>query len=304
MNTEYDNIIVHVAENLKRPLMFIPDEIKYKCEEIRLRSGFPVCLTVDGKVLFVCRDSTVCAAVPQNALVAPPNDIQQTLSLLCRQSVYLHESEIKQGFVSLPYGGRAGVCGVFNGDGMLVSVSSINIRIARQIFGCAKVLLPYADNGLLIAGPPGCGKTTLLRDLVRLLSNGENGRYCRVTVIDSRGEISGVGALDLGVNTDVLHMADKAMGTDIALRSMFPDFIAFDEIGTTAELDSVKGCFNAGVKIITTAHCSRKTELFCRDVVREIIESGAVSVVALLSEVLGAPPQIIPVGELDNYVNG
>jgi stage III sporulation protein AA len=138
---------------------------------------------------------------------------------------------------------------------------------------------------------------------VRLLSNGENGRYYRVSVIDSRGEIGGSGTLDLGVNTDVLNMLDKAKGTEIALRSMFPDFIAFDEIGTTAELNSVRGCFNAGVKIITTAHCSTKTELFARDVVRQIIESGAVSTVAILSKTLGAPPQIIMVGELKNYVS-
>lgn len=303
MKTEYDNTIELLTDSLKRPLAFVLDEIKHNCEEIRLRVDSPICLTVKGGVLFVCRDSTVCDALPKNALIASKNDIQQTLSLLCRQSVYLHENEIKQGFISLPHGGRAGVCGVFNGDGMLIGVSSVNIRIARQIFGCAKSLLPYADGGLLIAGPPGSGKTTILRDLVRLLSNGENGRYYRVSVIDGRGEIGGLGTLDLGVNTDVLNMLDKAKGTEIALRSMFPDFIAFDEIGTMAELNSVKGCFNAGVKIITTAHCSTKTELFARDVVRQIIESGAVSTVAILSKTLGAPPQIINIGEFKKHAN-
>ena len=302
MKTEYDNTIELLTDSLKRPLAFVLDEIKHNCEEIRLRVDSPICLTVKGGVLFVCRDSTVCDALPKNALIASKSDIQQTLSLLCRHSIYLHENEIKQGFISLPHGGRAGVCGVFNGDGMLIGVSSVNIRIARQIFGCAKSLLPHADGGLLIAGPPGCGKTTILRDLVRLLSNGENGRYYRVSVIDGRGEIGGFGTLDLGVNTDVLNMLDKATGTEIALRSMFPDFIAFDEIGTTAELNSVKGCFNAGVKIITTVHCSTKTELFARDVVRQIIESGAVSTVAILSKTLGASPNIITVGELENYV--
>lgn len=295
---EFDNAISKVADNLKRPLSFIPQEVKQKCEEIRLREGLPVCLTVGGSVLFVCQNSTVCDVFPQNALTATSDDIQQTLSLLCNRSVYLHESEIKQGFISLPHGCRAGVCGVFNADGMLVRVTSINIRIARQIFNCARTLLPYASGGLLIAGPPSSGKTTMLRDLIRLLSNGASGRCLRVTVIDSRGEISGRGTLDLGVNTDVLYTLDKAVGTDIALRTMYPQFIAFDEIGTAAELKSVKNCFNAGVGIITTAHCRDIHDIMRRDVTREILESGAVSNVALLSEKRGTTPEILACEEL------
>ena len=298
MPAEFDNAILQIADNLKRTLTFIPQKVKQKCEEIRLRAGLPVCLTVGGKVLFVCRNSTVCDVLPQNALTATNDDIQQTLSLLCNRSVYLHENEIRQGFISLPNGCRAGVCGVFNADGMLVSVRSINIRIARQIFDCARNLLPYTSGGLLIAGPPASGKTTMLRDLIRLLSSGYGDCYYRVAVIDSRGEISGGGALDLGVNTDILYTPSKAIGTDIALRTMYPDFIAFDEIGTAAELNSVRNCFNAGVGIITTAHCRDVADIMRRDVTRAIVESGAVANVALLSQNIGAMPQVLNIKEL------
>ena len=295
---EFDDVVLQIAENLKRTLIFIPDEIKQRCEEIRLRAGLPVCLTVSGKTFFVCNDSTVCNTQKSNVLIASKEDVTKTLSLLCKHSIYLYENEIKQGFISLQNGGRAGVCGVFNAEGMLVSVQSINIRIARQIFDCARQLLPYARGGLLIAGPPGCGKTTILRDLVRLLSSGADGNYYRVAVIDNRGEISGGGGLDLGVNTDVLRTESKSTGTEIALRTMFPQFIAFDEIGTTAELKSVSGCFNAGVSIITTAHVSDKYDLLNRDIIKKLIDCNVVLNIAVLSQKIGESIEIIPVKEL------
>lgn len=283
---------------MKRTLQFIPENIKQKCEEIRLRTGLPLCLTVDGETLFVCENSIVCNALPKNPLIVTKDEIQKTLAMLCNNSIFLHENEIKQGFVSLANGNRAGVCGVFNSEGMLMSVTSINIRIARQIFGCADSLLPYIKGGLLIAGPPGSGKTTILRDLIRSISSGQDGTYHRVAVIDSRGEISGGGVLNLGVCTDILYTMQKSIGIDIALRTMFPQFIAFDEIGTTDELESIKNCFNAGVGIITTAHSDELSNIMRRSITREFIASGAIDKVALLSSVLGRPPQIIACEEL------
>lgn len=281
---EFDNVIIQTDDKLKRTLQFIPDDVKQKCEEIRIRKSLPVCLTIEGKVAYVCEDSTVSYTLPQNPLVATNEMVNETLARLCNNSIYLHEDEIKQGFISLKNGCRAGVCGVFNVDEMLVSVLSINIRIARQIIGCAKNLIPYTNDGLLIAGPPGCGKTTMLRDIIRLLSNGENGIYNRVVVIDSRREISGSGMMDLGVNTDVIYTDDKSRGTQIALRTMYPQFIAFDEIGTTNELDSVIDCFNAGVKVITTAHCNNENDILKRSVIKKIVEIGAIKNMALLSQ--------------------
>lgn len=306
MKSEFNNAVLQVCEEIRRVLLFLPEDIKQGVDEIRLRSGLPVCLTVSGKVLFVCKNSRVSHTENADCLIATHGDLMQTLLLLCNNSVYMHESEIRQGFVSLPCGNRAGVCGVFNESGMLVSVSSVNIRIARQIFGCAKPLIPYSDGGLLIAGPPCSGKTTILRDLIRLLSDGENGRFQRVAVIDSRGEISGGFKTetfnDLGANTDVIFMQNKALGTQIALRTMFPDIIAFDEIGTEQELEQVTDCFNAGVKIITTAHCNSIGDIMSRSVTRKIIESEAIKNVALLSKKIGALPTVFASREISANV--
>lgn len=302
LHSEYDRALYGVGDRLRRVLQFVPENVKQKTEEIRLRSGLPLCLTVEGGVTFVEKNSSVTNKSNINCITVSKDDLDDSLALLCGNSVYLHESEIKNGYISLPFGNRAGVCGVFNTGGMLTSVTSINIRIARQIFGVATDAAREFNGGMLIVGPPGSGKTTMLRDLIRLLSGGVGlNRYYRVVLIDSRGEISGgfnrEYTNDLGENTDVLYTQNKATGTQIALRTMFPEIIAFDEIGTADELNGVIDCFNSGVSILTTAHGNSKEDIMSRSVTSAIIKSGAVSKVVILNKVIGTPPEILSVGE-------
>lgn len=292
-----------VAPRIRTVLKKLPVTVKSNAEEIRLRAGLPVALTVCGETVFIRTSGETSFIITRDLLKADKSDLQESFKLLCKSSVYAHEKELKNGFIMMDNGHRAGVCGTLSEGGVMHDITSLNIRIAREIFGAANDIAKGFDGGgLLIAGPPGSGKTTVLRDLVRQLSGGLCGRNYRVAVIDSRGEISGgIGGKagnDLGPDSDVLLTADKAAGIEMAVRTMFPDIVAFDEIGTKEELKRVSESFCAGVTVITTAHIGTAEDLMRRSVTAELIKSGAVSKVALLPALHTGTIRLITVKEL------
>ncbi len=246
----------------------LPDSIKETIEEIRLRANKKI---------------TVIYSKGQKVLEPTllTSDITDTVNRLCNHSIYAHTDELNSGYITLKNGHRAGVTGNFSG-GNLHEFSSINIRIARQVFGSADFIIKnFSSGGILIAGPPASGKTTVLRDLVRQLSS-----HSKVSVVDTRGEISAFSGgnthNDLGDNTDVLFGVSKSIGIEIALRTLSPEFIAFDEIGNEKELEAVSSCMYGGADIITTAHIASAEQLSKRHITRELILSGAIETVIVL----------------------
>lgn len=299
----FESVLYGVAPRIREVLRKLPVIVKGNAEEIRLRAGLPVALTVGGETVFIRTSGQTSFIITRDLLKAEKDDLELSFRLLCKSSVYAHEKELKNGFIIMENGHRAGVCGTLSSGGVMHDITSINIRIAREIIGAANdVAREYDGGGLLIGGPPGSGKTTVLRDLVRQLSSGLFGRHYRVAVIDSRGEISGGAGgktgNDLGPDSDVLLTADKAAGIEIAVRTMFPDIVAFDEIGTKEELERVSESFCAGVSVITTAHIGCAEDIMRRKVTAALIESGAVSQVALLPAVHGGNIRVITVKEL------
>lgn len=293
----FDSALYGVGERIRNLLEKLPDEIKEQTMEIRLRTGKSLALTIRGKPYFAGENSSV-SVFPNNGIKVDKKDIEESFRCICKNSVYSRIEEIKNGYISMDFGHRAGIAGTFSADSGFTHISSINIRIARQIFGAASFFASrHSGGGVLIAGPPGSGKTTVLRDFVRQLSSGKTGVFYRVAVIDQRGEIAagfnGESYNDLGENTDVLSGIEKGRGVEIALRTLYPDYIAFDEIGSDRELESVFGCISCGVNIITTAHIGSKDELYKRGITSKLIKSGAINTIILLPADIEKEKEII-----------
>lgn len=271
-----------ISEILKR----LPQYIAEKTEEIRLRAGRPLALGLNGKTVFVTNKAQTTDNFAEGFYINAEM-LALTVKNICGSSVYSHTDEIQNGFITMPYGNRAGIAGSFK-QGKFCDISSVNIRISHECTGVSQNFVKgYSGGSVLICGPPSSGKTTFLRDVVRGISNGECGKYYKISLIDTRNEIAamycGVPQNNVGVNTDVISGREKSYAIDAAVRSMSPEIIAFDEIGTTDEVNAVLNGINCGAYIITTAHIESPYKLLMRNVTRLLIEKCGIEKIIYLS---------------------
>lgn len=244
-------------------------ELDYeKLQEIRLRVNGPLIIIYDNKEFFISKDSRLCG-LQKDAYMVSLNEIRETMEYISNYSLYAYEDEIRQGFITIQGGHRVGIAGktILENDRIknIKHISFINIRLSHQIKGCANKILPYIVNDTediyhtLIISPPRCGKTTLLRDVIRQLSNGQsNLPGVTVGVIDERSEIGacymGVPQNELGIRTDILDCCPKASGMMMLIRSMSPRIIAVDEVGSREDIEAIEYVINCGCKLIATVH--------------------------------------------------
>ncbi len=260
-------------------------------EEIRLRADAPLTVGILGESCFVTETGGL-SNHERDAYHVTADEVQNTFLAICENSVYAHLEEICQGFLTLKGGHRVGICGkavVENGKiKTFREISSLNFRIAHQIFGAADTLVNTLVEGTevrsaLLISPPQVGKTTLLRDAIRQISN----RGFKVGVADERGELGAIyhGVLqnDLGAQTDLIDGAPKAEAICRLLRTMSPMVIAVDEIATETDRDAVLLAHGTGVSILATTHGRHLEEVSRRDILKPLFQQKVFSRAVLLS---------------------
>lgn len=256
-----------------------------KLQEIRMRVNGPMILKYAGREYFVEENGGI-SPVAVRPYIVVQNEMRETMEYIGNYSLYAFEDEIRQGFITVQGGHRIGIAGkVIVEDAHIKSIkyiSSINIRISHEMKGCAGKVLNYVSGGdriyhTLIISPPGCGKTTLLRDLVRQISNGGvKRRGMTVGVVDERSEIAacymGIPQNDVGSRTDVLDCCPKDRGMMMLIRSMAPEVLAIDEIGGMEEVNALRYAINCGCKMIATVHGSSMDDIRQRYAVNALVE--------------------------------
>lgn len=248
-----------------------------RAEEIRLRIGKPVqVITQRGEHILNQYGNLL------------KSEADEMLQAICAYSVYAKSNELCSGFVTLDGGARVGISGKpLYADGCikrLTAISSFNIRIAREVVGCAEKFMNHFFDGTtplsaIIASPPGAGKTTLLRDCARCFSNGIRvPRPLKVAIADERNELSGcmdgIPTLDVGLRTDVMEGVPKAISIPLLIRSMSPDVIITDELGGDADMTAVAEATKHGVAVVTSVHSSHSSELRKRTWFCSALEDG------------------------------
>ncbi len=283
-----EQIMPMLAPGIQRIIQRCSPPTINKTHEIRLRENRPLMLCWDqGDCMLDCQGKVVYWK--EKAYTVQREDIQKTLQLTSNYSLYAFEEELKNGYLTIPGGHRIGLVGkavLSRGKIKLQKhITGINIRITREVTGAGEKVLPYVLGknsrvySTLIISPPQCGKTTLLRDLVRLLSCGKKEFSfpgVKVGLVDERSEIAGcfqgLPQNDVGIRTDVIDACPKAQGMMLLIRSMSPQVLATDEIGSLEDALAVEEALKAGVSVLATAHGSNLEEFKKRPGLKKMLE--------------------------------
>lgn len=269
-----------LPERLWKAAYSLDEPQRQQCEEIRVRLGRPLCATVNGETVLL----------GDGAVLPTGEELDQLLARATECSVHTYLEQLWQGFLTTRHGHRLGICSeAVEGDKKLLrGLSSINIRVARQVQGLGADLSlcgPEGFRNTLILAPPGCGKTTLLRELCRRLS-----RDFRVAVADERYEIAactaGIPRFSVG-SCDVLSGGNKRETVPMLLRAMSPQILAVDEITRQEDCEVLLDCAGCGCGLLATAHGRDPEDLLRRPAYRKLVENRVFRQVILIRQTGG-----------------
>lgn len=266
-----------VVQVLAKPIVQCLEEERIlfdHIQEIKLRIGKPLIIIYRGKER-MWKD-----------VIVTKEEIKETLEYISNYSLYAYEHELKQGFITIEGGHRVGMAGqVIMEEGKIKNlkyISSINLRISHEVKNCADKIFPYItyDKQMyhtLLISPPRCGKTTLLRDIIRQVSDGNMWvKGCTVGVVDERSELGGCylgnPQNEMGVRTDILDRCPKAEGMIMLIRSMAPQVIAVDEIGAQEDVHAIEYAMHCGCKMLATAHGYSMEEIQRKPIFEKLVQ--------------------------------
>lgn len=272
-----EQIVTVLPGSIKEIITNLSPSTKEKLEEIRIRVHRPLEIIVEGKPIF--------PTLNESRYIVTSNDAVNIMNQLSQYSIYALEEELKRGYITIQGGHRVGLAGkVIIEKGQVKAIkyiSSFNIRVAKQKLGVADPYIKYLYNrdwsNTLIVGPPQTGKTTLLRDIARIISEGKPLIPSqKIGIVDERSEIAGcikgVPQHQLGDRVDILDACPKAEGMMMLIRSMSPQILIVDEIGRREDSEAIMEAIHAGVKVITTVHGTGIEEITERPAIKPLMK--------------------------------